>query len=118
MTFVQFTAISVGGFVGGGFQGNHLDISPKYAALLWAISSSAGQLPGIFGGINDFLIDRPPFLFRQMFLSFLSLLDWADHQGVSDRGVEHRLPDDGDTKCLLGHDIRGIPSFLDRGEEM
>jgi ACS family sodium-dependent inorganic phosphate cotransporter len=37
------------GCTGAGFAGNHLDIGPKHADILYSLSNTAGTLPGIIG---------------------------------------------------------------------
>ncbi|MGL4541792.1 MAG: ACS family MFS transporter [Polymorphobacter sp.] len=42
-------ALGALGFTGAGFAGNHLDIGPRHADVLYSISNTAGTLPGIIG---------------------------------------------------------------------
>jgi ACS family sodium-dependent inorganic phosphate cotransporter len=47
------------GLTCSGFAANHLDIAPRYAALLIGITSAAGTLPGIVGvAVTGWLVDR------------------------------------------------------------
>ena len=41
--------VGVGGFAVAGFYTNHLDIAPRYAGVLMALTNTAGTLPGIVG---------------------------------------------------------------------
>jgi len=42
-------ALGANGLIAAGFAANHLDIAPRYAGPLYAVSNTAGTLPGIFG---------------------------------------------------------------------
>jgi len=42
-------ALGANGLISAGFAANHLDIAPRYAGPLYAVSNTAGTLPGIFG---------------------------------------------------------------------
>ena len=44
-------AVGFGGFTWSGFPVNHLDISPRYASILFGISNCIATLPGIFSPI-------------------------------------------------------------------
>lgn len=42
-----------------GFGSNALDLSPRYADVIWGISNTGGTLPGVFGvAITGWLVDR------------------------------------------------------------
>ena len=40
-------ALGLGGLTWAGFGVNHLDVAPKYAAILMGISNTVGTIPGI-----------------------------------------------------------------------
>ncbi len=42
-------ALGANGLIAAGFAANHLDIAPRHAGPLYAVSNTAGTLPGIFG---------------------------------------------------------------------
>lgn len=42
-------ALACNGLISAGFAANHLDIAPRYAGPLYAVSNFAGTLPGIIG---------------------------------------------------------------------
>ena len=42
-------ALGANGLISAGFAANHLDIAPRFAAPLYAVSNTAGTLPGIIG---------------------------------------------------------------------
>ena len=42
-------ALGANGLISAGFAANHLDIAPRHAAALYALSNTAGTLPGIIG---------------------------------------------------------------------
>ncbi len=57
--FVMCAAAAGLGLTCSGFAANHLDIAPRYAALLIGITSAAGTLPGIVGvAVTGWLVDR------------------------------------------------------------
>lgn len=45
-TFLSL-ALGLGGLTWAGFGVNHLDVAPKYAAILMGISNTVGTIPGI-----------------------------------------------------------------------
>jgi MFS transporter, ACS family, solute carrier family 17 (sodium-dependent inorganic phosphate cotransporter), other len=47
--FLLCSAMGIGGLCWAGFGGNHLDIAPEYADILFGISNTAGTIPGIIG---------------------------------------------------------------------
>ena len=42
-------ALGANGLISAGFAANHLDIAPRFAGPLYAVSNTAGTLPGIIG---------------------------------------------------------------------
>eukprot|EP00731_Ephydatia_muelleri_P037304 Em0438g9a len=52
--------VGVGGFAVAGFYTNHLDIAPRYAGVLMALTNTAGTLPGIVGPLVAKAIALPP----------------------------------------------------------
>ncbi len=42
-------ALAANGLISAGFAANHLDIAPRYAGPLYAVSNFAGTMPGIIG---------------------------------------------------------------------
>lgn len=47
------------GLTWAGFSPNHLDIAPRYADVLVAVTNTAGTIPGVFGvAVTGWLIDR------------------------------------------------------------
>ena len=46
ITFLSL-ALGLGGLTWAGFGVNHLDVAPKYAAILMGISNTVGTIPGI-----------------------------------------------------------------------
>ena len=40
-------ALGAGGFTWAGFGVNHLDVAPRYAAILMGVSNTVGTIPGI-----------------------------------------------------------------------
>jgi ACS family sodium-dependent inorganic phosphate cotransporter len=51
-------ALGANGLISAGFAANHLDIAPRYAGPLYAVSNTAGTLPGIIGVyITGWLLD-------------------------------------------------------------
>jgi len=46
---IMTLSISLAAFAGGGYQGNHVDLSTKYAALLWGFTNTVSTIPGIIG---------------------------------------------------------------------
>jgi MFS family permease len=53
--------IGCGSFCRAGYQGNHVDIAPRYAGLLFGISNTFATMPGIFGPlITGIILQRFP----------------------------------------------------------
>jgi len=46
---IMTLAISLAAFAGGGYQGNHVDLSTKYCGMLWGFTNTISTLPGIVG---------------------------------------------------------------------
>lgn len=56
---IMTLAISLAAFAGGGYQGNHVDLSTKYAAMLWGFTNSLSTIPGIFGvSITGYILQK------------------------------------------------------------
>ncbi|XP_057302082.1 sialin-like [Hydractinia symbiolongicarpus] len=89
-------AVGLGGFTWSGFPVNHLDISPRYASILFGISNCIATLPGIFspmmvGFITEnetqeewrvvFLISASVYMFGLIFYAIFASGEkqpWAD----------------------------------------
>jgi len=55
---IMTLAISLAAFAGGGYQGNHVDLSTKYCALLWGFTNTLSTIPGIFGvSITGYILE-------------------------------------------------------------
>jgi predicted MFS family arabinose efflux permease len=53
--------IGCGSFCRSGYLGNHIDIAPRYAGLLFGISNTVATLPGIFGPlVTGAILQRYP----------------------------------------------------------
>jgi len=51
-------ALGVGSFAFSGFASNHLDIAPRYAGALMALSNTAGTMPGVIGvTVTGYILD-------------------------------------------------------------
>jgi len=63
-------ALGLGGLTWAGFGVNHLDVAPKYAAILMGISNTVGTIPGILSpALTGAIIkDRTPEEWRTVFL--------------------------------------------------
>jgi len=63
-------ALGLGGLTWAGFGVNHLDVAPKYAAILMGISNTVGTIPGILSpALTGAIIkDRTPDEWRTVFL--------------------------------------------------
>ena len=47
--FTLCAALGFGGLLWPGFSSSHLDVAPRHADVLFAITNTAGTLPGVFG---------------------------------------------------------------------
>jgi ACS family sodium-dependent inorganic phosphate cotransporter len=55
---VMCAALFFGGMLWAGFASSHLDVAPRHADVLFAITNSAGTLPGVFGvALTGVLLD-------------------------------------------------------------
>merc|ERR1712173_389352 len=69
ITFISLS-LGCGGFAWAGFSVNHLDVAPKYAAILMGISNTVGTIPGILSPAlaGAIIKDRTPEEWRTVFL--------------------------------------------------
>lgn len=68
-TFLSL-ALGLGGLTWAGFGVNHLDVAPKYAAILMGISNTVGTIPGIIcpSLTGAIVVERTPEEWRTVFL--------------------------------------------------
>jgi ACS family sodium-dependent inorganic phosphate cotransporter len=51
-------ALGLGSFAFSGFASNHLDIAPRHAGALMALSNTAGTMPGVIGvTVTGYILD-------------------------------------------------------------
>ena len=69
ITFLSL-ALGLGGLTWAGFGVNHLDVAPRYAAILMGISNTVGTIPGIIvpSLTGSIVVERSPEEWRTVFL--------------------------------------------------
>ena len=69
ITFLSL-ALGLGGLTWAGFGVNHLDVAPRYAAILMGISNTVGTIPGIIvpSLTGSIVVERTPEEWRTVFL--------------------------------------------------